>query len=173
MSKLWEIGAELDAIGIHIIEAHGEIGENLEKLLDDLEMEFTEKATRIALLVRQMEADALAAKYEEDRLAKIRKGHERSARNLKKYLQHCMVAFNYPFIKSPRAKVRLQTNSQPSVRLADGKTIADIAPEYVKAVPEIDKSAVLRAHANSALDRKDKTAPDGFVVEFGQHVRIY
>lgn len=173
MSKLWEIGAELDTIGTYIIEAGGEISDGLQQMLDDVEMEFTEKATRIALLIRQFEADAAAAKMEEDRLEKIRKSSEKSAKRLKDYLKHSMIAFEFPFIKSPRARVRIQSNTQPSIRFADGVSLDDVDPKYRKTVETLDKAAVVRAFDASAADRKEKTAPDGFVVEYGQHVRIY
>lgn len=171
--KLWEIGAELDTIGTYIIEAGGEISEPIQKMLDDVEMEFTEKATRVALLVRQFEADALAAKAEEDRIAKIRKSSEKSARRLKDYLKHSMIAFEFPFIRSPRARVRVQNNTQPSIRLADGVSLDDVGAEYRKTVETLDKAAVVRAFDASAANREEKTAPKGFVVEYGQHIRIY
>ena len=38
--KLWEIGSELDAIGLHIIEAHGQISEGMEAMLNDVSLLF-------------------------------------------------------------------------------------------------------------------------------------
>ena len=141
--KLWEIGVELDAIGMVLTDRHGVLDEGIEKRLDDIQGEFTEKVTRIALLVLEMEANAEAAKGEEERLKKIRKAYEASAKSLKAYTQHCMESFDQYVIKSPRARVRIQRNTQPTIRVLQDDL--DLMPDaFIRTTRSLDKSAVLR-----------------------------
>lgn len=169
--KLWEIGVELDTIGMLIVEAGGEINEGIEERLDNMEGEFAEKVTRMALLVKEQEADAEAAKSEENRLKAMRKAYTASATRLKDYIQHCMESFDQVIIRSPRARVRLQNNTQPSVTVL--LDIDDIPDAYVKTKREVDRTAVLREWEQSSPDPEKRVAPEGFEIEYGSHIRIF
>jgi len=169
--KLWEIGSELDAIGMLITDQDGVIDDAIEERLDMMKGEFTEKVTRMALLVRQFEADAEAASSEELRLKAIRKAHEASAKRLKEYIQHCMEAFDQPFIRSPRARIRIQRNTQPIVRVT--VDVDELPNAYTKTTRTVDKSAVLREWERSAPDVDDRHNPEGFEITWGSHLRIY
>lgn len=170
--KLWEIGVKLDAIGMVLVENGGVLGSETEKRLDDMEGEFSEKVTRIVLLVQEMEGDAEAAKGQEQRLKGIRKAYEASAKRLKLYAQHCMGSFDHPSIKTSRARVRIQRNTQPSVRVIQDDL--DKLPErFIKTTRTLDKSAVLLEWEQSSPDPDARTNPEGFEIEWGSHLRIF
>ncbi|MCR4341536.1 MAG: siphovirus Gp157 family protein, partial [Gemmatimonadaceae bacterium] len=112
--KLWDITTELEMLGDEIQECGGELTPLMEQRLDALEGAFEDKVERVALYVREMIVSADAAKAEETRLAAIRRSHERTADGLKRYLQTCLERAGVPKINTPKVKVRVQRNSQPS-----------------------------------------------------------
>jgi hypothetical protein len=169
--KLWEIGVELEAIGNLIADQHGVLNEATEERLDKMEGEFTEKVTRIALLIRQMEADAEAAKVEEERLKAIRKAYQVSAKSLKTYLHYHMEAMGQSLIKSPRARVRIQSNTQPTI--SQNLPLDELPAAFVKTKLEVNKRAALEAWERSSPNPDDRTNPEGFDVVWGSHVRIF
>jgi hypothetical protein len=162
--RLWEIGADLGALGEAITDNGGEITPETEAKLDELEATFFEKVTRIALLVRERKLDGEKAKAEEARLAGIRKAHERTAKELLAYLERCMAAAGVDRVDTIRARVRRYLNSSPSIRWT--RSLDDLPASYSRVTIAPDIDAV----------REDMKAgaglPDGFVAEHGHHVRI-
>lgn len=163
-AKLWEITNELEEIAALIAEAGGELTPDLEDRLNAMEGAFAEKVERVALAVRNYVANAEAAKVEEERLAAIRKSHERSAEGLKRYLLISMQRADTPKVESPRARVRVQKNSVPSIawtrpveELPESYRRVTIAPDIARVREDVKLGAVV---------------PEGFVVEQGYHVRI-
>ncbi len=163
-ARLWEIADELETVAAEIAEAGGELTPELEARLDAIGGAFDAKVERVALAVRNYEVNAEAAKLEEDRLAAIRKSHERSAAGLKRYLLVTMRRAGNLKVETPRARVRVQKNSQPSIRWTGG--LDDLPDPYRRVTVEPDLQRVredLKAGAEP---------PDGFVVDVGYHVRI-
>ena len=163
-AHLWEIADELETVAALIAENGGELTPELEARLDAIAGAFGDKVERVALAIRSYEANAEAAKLEEERLGAIRKSHERSAAGLKRYLLGCMRNAGVPKVETPRARVRVQKNSMPSIAwtqdmdaLPDGYRRVTVAPDLQRVRDDLKAGAV---------------PPEGFVVEYGQHVRI-
>lgn len=165
--KLWEIADELVRIAEDIVEAGGELTPDLEARLAAHEGALESKVEAIALLVRQREVDAEAAKAEETRLGAIRRAHERTAVSLKGYLLACLSAAGVQRVETPLARVRVQRSGTPSINYGGEVTAL---PEWArKHVPEswdIDRKAILEAV------RAGDDVPEGVVVAYSNHVRI-
>lgn len=163
-ARLWQIADELDEIAELIAEGGGELTPELEARLDALDGAFDEKVERVALVVRERIAFAEAAKMEEERLGAIRKAHERAADGLKRYLLMQMQRTDHLKVETPRARVRVQRNSVPSIawtrpveELPEAYRRVTIAPDIARVREDVKLGA---------------TVPEGFVVEQGYHVRI-
>ena len=172
MKKLWEIGEELEQLAMALAEAGGELTKPMEDLLDKLELEFDEKAEKVALAIRTMEAQAEAAALEEKRLKKIRTGYEKGAKRLRSYLYHQLVAQKRGKLETPRVRLRIQRSSQPVVEFVGTEKIVDIPEEFTRTKVELDKARVLKVWTGSAADIHQRTAPDGFTVEWRRHLVI-
>ena len=162
--RLWQIADELDEIAEQIAEAGGELTPELEARLDALDGAFEEKVERVALVVRERIAWAEGAKLEEERLGAIRRCHERAADGLKRYLLQQMQRTDHPKVETPRARVRVQKNSQPSI--AWTRPVEELPDVYRRVTVAPDLARVredLKAGAG---------VPEGFTVEQGFHIRI-
>jgi hypothetical protein len=163
-AKLWELGDELEQIAGEIIEAEGEISPELEARLDAIQGAWAEKVERIALMVRSQEANAARAAYEAERLARMVRGHKRTADSLKGYLQREMERTGRDEVKGERIKVRLQNNSRPAIHW----------PGAAESLPEEFRRVIVEADTQAAyLAWKDGDPLDGWQVERGKHVRLY
>lgn len=143
----------------------GEITEALGAELDALEEEFERKAEYIALLSREAKAEAAAVKVEENRLAARRQAAENRERRLKDYLQGCMIAAGIDRIEGERAKVRIQSNSRPSITWRGD-------PENV---PEAFRRMTVSVDTAAAYEELKAGAelPEGFEVQTGVHCRVW
>ncbi len=161
--RLWEIANELDAIGELIAEAGGELTPTLEEALDSIEGAFDEKVERVGLFIRECEANALAAKIEEERLAAIRRGFENKSKGLKRYLKAQLERVGRDKVKTPRVSVRIQRNGRPSIRW-----VSEYEP------PEEFRVVSVRADTQKAYEawKAEKLLPNGFVVEHSSHIRV-
>jgi len=165
MPKLWELGDELEQVGLAIIENEGELTPELEARLDALAGAWEDKVERVALFVRAQIAMGLAADVECARLERIKKSHERTAATLKAYLQREMERLDRPKVETARVRVRLQANGgTPAIRWpCDPKSLP---AELQKVTVAVDAEAVRKA-------AEDGDLPDGFVFEpRGRHLRI-
>lgn len=162
--RLWEITDELETVGGLIAENGGELTPEIEARLDALEGAYEAKVERIALAVQQYLANAGAAKVEEERLAAIRRSHERSADGLKRYLLASMRRSGNLKVETPRARVRVQKNGQPSITWTGEP---DAIPEHYRRVTVAPDLSRVRDDIKAGLE-----PPEGFVVDIGYHVRI-
>lgn len=162
--KLWEVGDELSEIAVLIMEAEGELTPELAARLDMMEGAFEDKIERIALKVRELEANARAAKEEADRLARIQRSFTNAAKRLKDYTLFEMQRVGKDRVETIRAKVRVQQNGRPSIRWT---LDPDSAPEaYRRTTVTVDTQAAYEAW------KEGETLPEGFTVETGSHLRI-
>lgn len=161
--RLWEITTALDAIGERIAESGGEITPELEAELDAMEGAFDERVERIALFVKECDANAAAAEKEVERLAAIQKAFEKKAEGLKRYLHGSLTRSGRTSVKTPLARVWVQANGRPSIRW----TRPGEFPEgYTKTTTVLDTQ---RAYEDW---KAGSELPDGFAVEQGTHLRI-
>jgi hypothetical protein len=164
---LYERTADLEAVHSWLMESGGELTPEIEERLDAAEGAFDEKAERVALKIREMEATARAVKEEADRLAARVRSMENGARSLKEYLRMQMERADRPEIKRPLVTIRVH-RSPPSARCL--VPLQELDDHFVRLIPErfeFDAKAALAAHkAGEAL-------PAGVEIVQGHHVRLY
>ena len=163
--RLYELPDAIREIESEIIEAEGEITDEIADRLDHLEGEFERKAEYLALLSREARAEAAAVKQEEDRLKARRTAAENRERRLKDYLLFAMRKLGVERVEGDRAKVRVQANTRPSITWVGEE---DAIPDPFKRVRvDLDGRAAYEAwKAGGEL-------PEGFRVETGQHARVW
>lgn len=155
-----------------ISAAGGVLPDALQHLLDEAEGSLTQKAERTALVVRNQEATAEAIRSEISRLAALQSSCTRKSELLKSYLKQQMERAGMPKIEGILAKLWIQKNGRPSVRLAN----PDEVPEAFQRVRvEFDANAAyehLKAHGAIPEPSEGAVEIDGLVVERGTHLRI-
>ena len=177
--RLYECVDALEAVLDWIAEneeavkaAGGELPPELEAMLNEVEGNFQEKVERTALVIRNQMANALAAQSEADRLRKIAATYTNQAEALKSYLHDQLRRVGATRIQTARAKVWVQANGRPSIRLADPEVIP---AAFQRTRVEFDSQAAyesLKAR-NEIPDPEDGAVTiDGLVVERGTHLRI-
>lgn len=162
---LWEISDELREIAETLVENGGELTPELGERLDAMEGAFEEKAERIALYVRECEANAIAAQVEADRLAAIAESFGRKAQGMKDYLLFSMRRTGHAKITTPRVKIWEQKNGRPSIKCI-------LAPSLMPAAFVKHPPAVVDTELAYQEWKQGNPLPEGFVVEQGSHLRI-
>lgn len=175
--KLYEateaLGIVDDFIAEHadaILANGGALTPELAALLDQADGDFREKAERVALKVRTLEAEAAAIAGEVDRLHQRATVAGNAAKSLKAYLLRCLLETGTTQVKGTLITIAVQKNP-PKVVTTRGP-LDDAAGDagFVTVVPERrewDKDALKRAaKAGEAL-------PDGVTVvqEMGLRLR--
>ena len=164
-AKLWELGGELEQILALVADAGGEITPDIEKMLDERQGAFYENAEGVLLYICMERAKEAAAKQEEDRVAAIRRSHGRAADSAARYLQAQMERTGQTRIGTSKVRACVQRNGQPSIRW----------PGSLESLPEAYRRVTVAP--DLARVREDLSAgaeiPDGFVVEYGSHLRIF
>lgn len=155
-----------------ITAAGGEIPAELLDLLEQAEGDLTEKIERSALAAKNLSAMAKAAEGEAMRLTALAKSYARQAETLEAYIQRQMHRAGIQKVQGARAKLWIQANGRPSVRLAN----PDVIPAAFQRISvEFDSQAAYEhLKANNAIPAP-KDGPveiDGLVVERGVHLRI-
>lgn len=153
--------------------AGGVLPPELEELLDEVEGDFRTKVERTALVILNQLANAAAAQTEAERLRAIAATYARQAETLKTYLQMHLQRVGARKIETPRAKVWVQANGRPSIRLADPRVIP---AEFQRVSVEFDSQKAYEAlkAANAIPEPEDgRIQIDGLVVERGVHLRIH
>lgn len=158
-----------------IIAAGGVLPPELEELLEEVEGDFQTKVGRTALVIQNLLANAKVAKSEADRVAALAKSYERQAESLKAYLKHQLERAGVPKIETPTAKVAIQRNSRPSIRLADPNRIPEQFKIQPPPPPPVFDSQGAYEYLKGAklLPTEPGTIElDGIVIELGSHLRI-
>ena len=113
------------------------------KMLEECEGILQEKATNIAFLVRNMEADAHAMKEAESGIAARRKMIEARACSLRRYVLSSMVAADVRKISCPYFVLSVQKNP-PSVIVDDESSVPiQYLRQSEPPPPSIDKKAII------------------------------
>ncbi len=138
--KLFEINEAIERCvidGDSVVDT--ETGEVLDlDALNQLQMEFGEKAENIAMFIRNLDAEANALKEQKNIFAARQKAAERKRDSLKEYLAFCLEG--KPF-KTDRVKVTFRKSE--SVRVIDQAAIPETY--LVCAAPTVDKMGVKKA----------------------------
>ena len=124
--QLLEIAEDLDAT-------------TLEDTLSSINEAFEDKVENTAKVIRQLEAQAEAIRFEARRLDNRARAMEKNAKRLKEYLQEELERTGKTKVKGNLFTIGVQ-NNPPSVRLVedfnDGRYLIELAPK-------IDKRAIL------------------------------
>ncbi len=141
--KLWEAGDAIEIVRNWIddhdeeIRANeGAIPDELAELLAQVEGTFKEKAERVALFVRELQATARAVKEEEDRLRDRRKTREAAADRLKRYLEAQMLDHMVPRIEGKLVTLRIQKNPPAVTHNLTDDDLRSAPEEFVRVIPE-------------------------------------
>lgn len=162
---LWEIADGIQALGERIAEAEGELTPELEAEWDRLEGSLESKVENTALYIRDIETDAEKAKAEEQRIRAIRTALENQASRMKDYLQFQLARAGRDKVETPKARVRIQANSRPSIRYTGDP--ADLPDAFKRVRVDVDGTAAYEAW------KREEELPEGFVVETGSHLRVF
>lgn len=164
--RLYEMSGAIAAIEDAIIDADGELTDEIAAQLDAIEGTFESKVEACAFAIRNMETLADAAKIEETRIASLRKSRESGARRLKGYLQTCMEIACREKVETAAFKIALQ-KSPPSVVVDCDPS--DLPSEYIRVIPEsyeVDRKAIIADYKAGA------SLPAGVSVHDSYHLRI-
>lgn len=164
--RLWEISDAHEALAEKLMDAGGEITPELAAEWENLTGDFDEKVEGSALYIRELMANAAAAKEEADRLNDIHTALANRALRMKAYLQFHMERTGRTKVQTPRAKVWVQANGgRPAIHWT--KTLVELPTDFT--ITEV-KPDFERAH--QAL-KSGEQLPYGFYVEpRGSHIRI-
>jgi hypothetical protein len=162
MTTLYAIADVREAINAALVEAEGELSPSLEGALDAVDLDFTEKAERVAVVLKERLAYAAMLKNEEDELQRRRKSLENDAQRLRDYLMEQMQRVGKEKIEGVKAKMALRWNP-PSIQEVVPTSpnelieIAAECPGTVTIIPSVyqwDKKALLAAAKLGALPER-------------------
>lgn len=152
--KLYEIANEYQEF-MECVEAGLIPEEAIPDTLECITMALDEKADNIACLIKNLQAEALAIKAEEERLTERRKSKEKEADRLTQYLSDILLQSGYKTIETARNKITFRKNP-PKVVIDDEKAFIEWATENAKyflkyANPTVNKTAVKDAITSGAV----------------------
>jgi len=111
--------------------------------LESLQYPLEQKATNVAMFVRNLEATADAIREAEGEMAKRRKALETRAANVREYLKANMIRAGIQKIECPLFKLAIRDNP-PSV-VIDGEVPAEYMRQPEPPPPAPDKKAIAEA----------------------------
>ena len=140
--NLYEINEAVNtAFNLAVDPETGEVNDEQLYLLDLLELERDRKIENIALLIKNLKADAAALKAEKDAFAKRQKQTENKVNSLMNYLES---ALNGEKFSTDKCAISWRRSSK--IVLNEGCTIYDIDTHFLRMQePELDKVAIKAA----------------------------
>lgn len=138
MRALYEIDAELEALCSQVDE-NGELLIDQEAL-DALLMERTDKIEGVALLYKNVCAEATAIKAEEDNLKKRREALEKKKDGLARYLERALAGERFE-----TAKVAVTYRRSEAVKIDDAVFFKRPPARFVKVTKTADRTAIKAA----------------------------
>lgn len=143
--KLYEIDNAIDELIRNSIDPEtGEVMDITDEL-DALQMEREDKLESVALVIKNLTAEATAIRNEEKALADRRRTAENRVEWLKGYLMQSLAGQKF---STP--KVAVSFRSTTAVYIEDDAEFLKEHPEYARIKTEIDKSALKDALKNGA-----------------------
>lgn len=139
---LWEIDEAVNtAFNLAINQETGEIDDDALCLLEQLEIDRDKKIENIALLIKNLRAEAVALKTEKEVFQKRQKQAENKAESLSNYLQ---TVLNGEKFNSTRCSVSFRKTNK--VALDEGYTVYDIDTHFLRmSEPTLDKTEIKKA----------------------------
>jgi hypothetical protein len=173
--KLYEATEQLEVVN-GWIEEHadeilangGELPPDLAQLLDEAEGTLATKAERVALKVRELQAEAEAVKLEVTRLGQRAKTAHNAAESLKAYLLRALLMAGMPTVKGTLVTVALQKNP-PAVHVTHEPAAGEANGTFVRVIPE---QVVWDKDAIKATWKAGLALPEGVTVVQAMGLRI-
>lgn len=196
--KLYEATSALDAAYALLEASEGELTPEIEEALEKAGATFDGKAENVALMVRELEADAAAEKAQAEAIAQVACAPHlkrasvaaNAAKGLKAYLLRELVKAGDGTIegarkvKGERVSIRVQKNGQPSVKVVgvDAMNMGDFTKRLYESASAVDSNIrglasvkveyVLDTKRAVELHKTGAELPPEIVIETGAHVRI-
>lgn len=144
-----ELYNQLDDIDLESVEGP-ELFEAFADTLEGIEIEFDEKAEKIACFIKELNYEAANIKAEKQSLDKRQKAKEKKSEQLKRYLMECMDRAGKRKIDRPLATLSIRNNAESLkvendlefIRWAEAAGRDDLI-RYKD--PDIDKTALKKA----------------------------
>lgn len=176
--KLYEITEELLAVEDSIIEAGGEIDEETESALENMEGAFADKVDNICGLIDKLDNYAEAARSRARELSKLARSRESAVENLKNYLLFQLRKADRDDVETPLRKVYRSRNGRPKVRAVD--EVDELPGRFVKRKTSVsvDSNAIYDALREAEAipsevgDHVVEINGVRVAVSVGEHVRI-
>lgn len=167
MSKgltLYEIAGDLQVLHDAIMEAEGEVTDEVDKALDGLGMMLADKVEAIGRWTINLAGTTDAIDAEIARLQARKKRMTNLQARLKEYVKLCMMKSDKAKLEFPAFAVRVQRNP-PSVEVADE---AKLPAKFIriKQITEVDKKGLLDAL------KAGEQVPGAILVNDKTHLRI-
>lgn len=169
---LHDLGEAQDILDAFLFETEGEETPAIAELWDMLTGQRDEKIERWGLWLRGQQLQAELIKAEEERLFARRKAIENAVARGKAELQRNMERLDVAKVAGKLLTVAIQANAQSvqgELSEQELRTLAVIAPELVKRVPEsfsLVKAEVVKAH------KAGKLIPAGLTITQSSSLRI-
>lgn len=140
--SLYSISDQLNSILSALEDNGGELTEELEQALAITQEQFATKAVDYGHAILNIEAMAAAAKAEKDRLAKLQKFYENTAKRLRDAISGVMQAFDQPKVETASMRLFLHTTQA-------------VADDYdINAIPDRFKTTKIEVVPNKADIKK-------------------
>lgn len=144
-----ELYNRLDDIDLESVEGP-ELFEAFADTLEGIEIEFDEKAEKIACFIKELNYEAANIKAEKQSLDKRQKAKEKKSEQLKRYLMECMDRAGKQKIDRPLATLSIRNNAESLkvendlefIRWAEAAGRDDLIRHKD---PDIDKTALKKA----------------------------
>jgi len=135
--NLYEIAQDYAALAA--VDEDGSV--DVVAALDAVSVALEDKCDNIVRVIQTLEAEAMALKAEEDRLAARRKTRESRVKAIRDYVKAAMSAHDIRSVKTKLASISLK-DGPPRVVVQDEIMVP---VEFTRTVVEIDKAAILDA----------------------------
>ena len=147
-TNLYQVNEAIEtAFNLAVDPETGEVNEEQLMLLEMLEIERNVKIENIALLIKNLRADAVALKAEKDAFAKRQKQAENKANSLSNYLESVL---NGEKFTTDKCAISWRRSSK--IVLNEGVTVYDLDTHFLRmSEPELDKVAIKKALADGVV----------------------
>ena len=160
--RLYDIAAEIRRL-FDCGDESGEVSQDTFDQFSKLNLAFDAKVNAICGLIRELSAEADAAKVESKRLSELARTRCNRIESLQEYLMHCLDCMNETRHETDLFKTWIQNNPVSLVPIVE--------PEEL---PQKFQRVKFDADVQAAKKELEETGvvPEGFEQKFGRHLRI-
>lgn len=145
----------------------GELSNDALSRLNQLEIDRTRKLAGIVAVIRNKQSESESIDAEIKRLQAMKASPDNTVERLKTWMLDSMRLHGERKVDlGTLGKPSIRKNSQPTVRLADGADIHNVAPRFRRIIIELDKKAISDAFKAGEL------LPGEVECDFGEHLRL-